>query len=330
MQIKKMTSTNNQILQVKDLKLNFKSYLGLAEVINNVSFSVEANTWFGLAGESGCGKSVTAFSILKLLPDSAVIESGQILYKDQDILKKSERQMLRFRGQEISMVFQDPQTSLSPAMRIGDQLIETLEVHRKARGKADARDKALDMLSRVKINSPRLRFRQYPHELSGGMKQRIAIAIALLCQPNLLIADEFTTNLDVTIQDEIIKLVVELQKEFNMAVLFITHDLALIHESCSRMAIMYAGQIMEIGAVEAIFKSSLNPYTKGLLAAVPVITGKVEKLQGIGGFVPSLINPPSGCRFNTRCPHMIKGVCDRKVPDVVKIGPDHYVYCHLF
>jgi oligopeptide transport system ATP-binding protein len=325
-----MISTNNKILQVKDLKLNFRSYLGLAEVLNNVSFSIEKNTWFGLAGESGCGKSVTAFSILKLLPDSAVVESGQILYKDEDILKKSERQMLRFRGQEISMVFQDPQTSLSPAMRIGDQLIETLEVHRKARGKANARKKALDMLSRVKINSPKLRFRQYPHELSGGMKQRIAIAIALLCQPNLLIADEFTTNLDVTIQDEIIKLVVDLQKEFNMAVLFITHDLALIHDSCKRMAIMYAGQIMEIGSVEAIFSSPSNPYTRGLLAAVPVITGSVEKLEGIKGFVPSLINPPAGCRFNTRCPDVIKGVCDRDVPNMAKLSDDHFVYCHLF
>lgn len=321
---------NNNILEINNLRINFKSYLGLVEVLENICFSIEKNTWFGLAGESGCGKSVTAFSIIQLLPNYANIENGQILYKGENILKKEERELQKMRGQEISMVFQDPQSSLSPAMRIGDQLMETLRVHQRVRGKTNTKDVVMDMLARLKIDDPYLRFYQYPHELSGGMKQRICIAISLLCRPNLLIADEFTTNLDVTIQYEIIKLVREVQKEINMAILFITHDLALISETCRDVAIMYAGQIMEIGSVDAIFLSPANPYTKALLASSPTIFQNHKKLEGIEGFVPSLINPPKGCRFHTRCAYKIKGCCDSEVCEKKKISENHFVYCHLF
>ncbi len=325
-----MKSKIENSLEIKDLNINFNSYLGVAEVLKDLKFKIPKHSWFGLAGESGCGKSVTALSILKLLPDSAVIKSGEILFQGENLLEKSETQMEGIRGKQISMVFQDPQTSLNPSMRIENQLIETLLAHKRM-NKRDAKQTALEMLEKVKINSPKDSFRQYPHELSGGMKQRVAIANALLCKPNLLIADEFTTNLDVTIQSEIITLVLQLQEEFNMEILFISHDLALIYESCDYMGVMYAGQIVESGKVSKVFKEPSHPYTKGLLEAIPTLSQKTtKKLQGISGFVPSLVNPPRGCRFHTRCKLKIKNVCDTEDCLETVLGEDHSVWCHLF
>ena len=319
----------NSLLTVKNLKLNFNSYLGVAEVLDGISFDVKENSWVGLAGESGCGKTVAAFTILRLLPESADIVNGEVIYKDRDILKLSKKEIQKIRGKEISIIFQDPQTSLNPSIRIGDCMIETLKASRRISNK-EAKDVVISMLEKVKISYPKLRSNQYPHELSGGMQQRVCIALALLCNPNLLIADEFTTNLDVTIQEEILKLVLDLQKSISISILFITHDLALINKSCKYVIIMYAGQIVEKGKVSEVFKSPSHPYTKALLNSIPKIKGNKKRLESIKGFVPSLINPPKGCRFHTRCEHKIPNKCDKYFPNSFNLENEHQVWCHLY
>lgn len=316
------------LLTVKNLSLDINSYLGTAEVLDDVNFSLERGKWLGLAGESGCGKSMTAFSLLNLLPEAAVIKSGEIIFKDNDILKKSKRELHQLRGGEISIVFQEPQAALNPSKKIGNNIMETLQLHQGIRGK-EAKEKALKILEQVKIPQPKARFLQYPNELSGGMQQRVCIAIALACNPSLLIADEFTTSLDVTTQQEIIRLVMELQQDSNMGVLFITHDLALISDCCDDVIIMYAGQIMETGKVSYVFDNPAHPYTKLLLEAIPSIKREKEVLKSIDGFVPSLIGPPRGCRFNTRCKHMLPGKCDVVFPDCTALDENHHVFCHL-
>jgi oligopeptide/dipeptide ABC transporter ATP-binding protein len=324
-----------ELLEVKNLSVHFNSYLGTAEVLDSINFSIGKNRWLGLAGESGCGKSVSAFSLLKLLPDAAVIKSGEILFKGEDILKKSKKALSVLRGGEISIVFQEPQAALNPSKRIGVNLMETLALHQGIRGK-EAKKIAIDILDSVQIPQPATRFTQFPNELSGGMQQRVCIAIALACQPSLLIADEFTTSLDVTTQQEILKLVMELQRKTTMSVLFITHDLALISECCDDVIIMYAGQIVEKGKVEQVFRNPSHPYTKLLLNAIPSILtkpgedGEVQTLKSIDGFVPSLVNPPKGCRFHTRCKQKIAGKCDVVFPKEIRIDDLHQVCCHLF
>lgn len=317
------------LLEVKNLSVSFNSYLGIAQVLNNINFEIYENSWFGFAGESGCGKTVTGFSILRLLPESAEIKSGKILFKNKNLLELNEKEMFKIRGADISMVFQDPQSSLNPSMKIGEHLYETLLIHNQV-SKKEAKRIILEMLDKVKMPLPEYRLRQYPHELSGGMQQRIFIAMALLCNPRILIADEFTTNLDVTIQDEIIGLVIELQKEFKMSVMFITHDLALVSECCDYIAIMYAGQIVEKGRVRNIFSNPSHPYTKALLEAIPSVKNSKKTLLEINGFVPNLINPPSGCRFNTRCSYMISNVCNKEFPKKFVIEEGQEVWCHLF
>lgn len=317
------------LLNIKNLKLCFKSYIGTSEVLDNINLEVYKNCWYGLAGESGCGKSVTAFTILKLLPESAKIVNGEILFKGQDIIKKTEREMQKIRGNEISIIFQEPQSALNPSMTIGNHLMEVIMLHKKTLDKS-VKKTILEMLEKVKISDPKSRLKQYPHELSGGMKQRICIAMSLFTNPSLLIADEFTTALDVTIQQEIINTISDIKKQMNMSILFITHDLSLIFETCEYVAIMYAGQIVEKGKVEKIFKNPSHPYTKALLKSVPKIAGAKEILKTIEGFVPSLINPPSGCRFNTRCKYKIENLCDRSFPERAIIESDHDVWCYLF
>ena len=317
------------VLQVKELSLSFASYLGRARVLDNVGFELREGELLGLAGESGCGKSVTTYSILRLLPEAATVESGQILFNGQDLLGCSERQMQDIRGKEISIVFQDPNTALNPAMRIGRQIIENYQIHLKIR-RRDAFAEAVKLLERLRISHPERRMRQYAHELSGGIKQRICFAMALIFNPRLLIADEFTTNLDVTIQDEMLKIVNELRRDIRTAILFITHDLSLIYQTCDCLAVMYAGQIVEKGSVAGVFGKPLHPYTQGLLAAVPTITGGSKKLQGIEGFVPNLVDPPSGCRFHPRCPRFMPGVCDKSFPKVAFAEEGRQVNCHLY
>jgi len=320
----------SKLLEIKNLKLVFNSYLGVVDVLNNISFSIENNSWLGLVGESGSGKTVTAFAIMKLLPESAKVKEGKIFYKNENILEKSEKEMNLIRGKEISMVFQEPQTALNPSMRIGENIIEMIRVHDKRISRKTAKKMAIDLLDKVKINSPLLRFKQYPHELSGGMQQRVCIALALSCNPSLLIADEFTTSLDVTIEKEILDLVLKMQVYMGMSVLFITHDLALIYNSCEYVVVIYAGQIVEKGKVDEVFKYPAHPYTKLLLDSIPTIADEKKRLASIEGSVPSLINPPRGCRFNPRCKCKIKGLCDTSFPDIYNINNNHQVWCHLF
>jgi oligopeptide transport system ATP-binding protein len=316
-----------KLLDVRGLSVSFNSYLGRADVLDNISYSLDTNRWLGLAGESGCGKTVSAFSLLRMLPESAVIKSGEILFKGSDVLKKSKRELRNLRGGEVSVVFQEPRSALNPSKRIGLNILESLALHQGIRG-AEARRRAIEMLDRVKIPNAGARFTQYPHELSGGMQQRVCIAIALACHPSLLIADEFTTSLDVTTQQEILKLVVELQRQFTMSILFITHDLALISECCDDVIIMYAGQIMEKGSVESVFRNPTHPYTRLLLNAIPTISRNDEKLKSIDGVVPSLVNPPKGCRFHTRCKQYIPGTCDTEFPRETVLEESHRVWCH--
>ncbi len=317
------------LLELQNLHVNFRSYLGVAEVLNGIDIEVKEGEWFGLAGESGCGKSVTAYSILRLLPESADVTNGKIFFQGSDLLEKTEKQMRRVRGNDIGIVFQDPQTALDPSMRILPQLVEGLRSRKRMR-QTEAVESAVNILQKVRIQRAREWMGRYPHELSGGMKQRVCIAAALLANPKLLIADEFTTNLDVTTQSEIISLVSDLKKEFNTSVLFITHDLSLISECCDRVAIMYAGQIVERGRQELLFRKPLHPYTRSLLKCVPSIRGKISRLESIDGFVPSLIDPPKGCRFHTRCKQKIPEVCNKWKPAACEVEEGHTVHCHLY
>ncbi len=320
---------NNTVLEVRNLSLNFHSYLGIARVLDNVNFSVKQGELFGIAGESGCGKSVTTYSIMKLLPHSASIESGQILFNDRDLLGLSEKELQGIRGKEISIVFQDPNASLNPSLRIERQIRENYQIHSNI-SKREARQKAITLLEQLKITYPERRLRQYPHELSGGIKQRICFAMALIFHPKILIADEFTTNLDVTMQAEMIKILNELRSSINTSVLFISHDLSLIYQCCDSAAIMYAGQIVEKGRVKDLFKNPLHPYTQGLLEAVPVISKDAKRLKGIDGFVPNLVNAPPGCRFGPRCKGFLKDVCDVSFPQPYADNDAHHVFCHLY
>ena len=317
------------MLRVANLSLSFSSYLGTAKVLDNVGFEIRRGELFGLAGESGCGKSVTTYAVLKLLPESAHIGSGQIMFDGKDLLSFSERRMQDIRGREISIVFQDPNTSLDPSMRVGDQIIETYQIHMRI-PRAQAEKQAIALLERLKISHGARRMRQYPHQLSGGIKQRICFAMALIFDPKLMIADEFTTNLDVTVQAEMIKIVNEMRRRIRTSILFITHDLSLIYQSCDSAAIMYAGQIVESGRVAELFSTPLHPYTQGLLQAVPTIPTHGGRLQGIEGFVPNLVDPPTGCRFHTRCPKFIPGTCNVSFPALADFPDGHRVYCHLF
>jgi oligopeptide/dipeptide ABC transporter ATP-binding protein len=317
------------LLQVKELRTEFRIEEGVVHAVDGVSFDVDKGETLGIVGESGCGKSVSAMSIMRLIPDPpGHIASGEILWKGEDILKLPDDKLPDFRGAEIAMIFQDPMTSLNPVFSVEKQLGEVLEKRFSLRGQA-ARVKMVEALETVGIADPSDRLRSYPHELSGGMKQRIMIAMALMCEPDLLIADEPTTALDVTVQAQILHLMKQLQEKVGAAIILITHDMAVVAETCDRVAVMYAGRVVEFCDVYQLFEDNRHPYTFGLLASIPKegLT-KDTILPTIEGIVPSLINPPQGCRFADRC-FKAQDRCRSEDPKLRDLGEGHAVACHF-
>lgn len=316
-----------KLLKVKNLKTHFKSKDKVVKVVNGVDFEVNEGETLGIVGESGCGKSITSLSIMQLVSDQGEI-SGEILFKGENLLDKSEEEMRLMRGNEISMIFQEPMTSLNPVYSVGEQIAESFRIHQKLNRK-EAWDRAVEMLRLVGIPSPEERAKQEPHELSGGMRQRVMIAMALACNPSLLIADEPTTALDVTIQAQILELLKKLQEEFNSAVILITHDLGVVSETCDRVVVMYSGMVMEHTDVDHLFDDPLHPYTQGLLKAIPRADKDIEELYTIEGTVPNPESLPKGCPFAARCP-IAKEMCYEKLPELVELDDGRKVRCHSY
>ncbi len=315
------------VLEVQDLRTEFHTDDGVVRAVNGVSFSVRAGETLGLVGESGCGKSVTAFSILRLIPSPpGRIAGGRVLLRGRDILGLGDEEMRRLRGNEISMVFQEPMTALNPVYTVGNQIEEAVRLHQKV-GAREARRRAVEMLEQVGIPSPEQRVDEYPHQMSGGMRQRVMIAMALSCNPAVLIADEPTTALDVTIQAQILELLKRLQAEMGMALILITHDLGVIAETADRVAVMYAGRIAEAAAAEDLFAEPRHPYTIGLLESIPRMTERKERLSVIPGVVPPPTAFPSGCPFHPRCPFAVDR-CRAEEPELEDCAPAHQVRCH--
>jgi len=318
------------LLQVKDLQTSFFTPEGEVRAIDGVSFEIGEGKTLGLVGESGCGKSVTSLSIMRLIPSPpGKIVGGEIFYRGRDLLRLNNEQMRKIRGNEISMIFQEPMTSLNPVFTVGNQIGEAIQLH-QGLGKRETRKKTIEMLRLVKIADPESRVDSYPHQLSGGMRQRVMIAMALSCNPSLLIADEPTTALDVTIQAQILELIKELQQKIGgMALLLITHDLGVVAEQADDVAIMYAGKIVERSSTRAIFSRPFHPYTVGLLNSLPGIGGlKKKRLDAIPGMVPSPLNLPSGCRFRDRCPRA-QEVCAQTEPPLEEKEPGHAAACYF-
>jgi len=322
------------LLRVQGLKTCFFIERGVVKAVDGVDFEIKKGEIFGLVGETGCGKSVTALSILGLIPSppGKIIE-GKIIFEDEDLLKKSREEMRKIRGTKISMIFQDPHASLDPVFTIGYQIAEPIELHQVVEqhliSAEEVSKKVIEMLKLVGIPDPQHRVVEYPHMFSGGMKQRAMIAMMLSCNPSLLIADEPTTAVDVTIQAQILDLMRELRQKLGMSILIITHNLGVIAEMCDRVAVMYAGNIVEQGDLKTLFKSPKHPYTHALLAAVPKVGTKKGKLASIPGMVPSLITPPPGCKFHPRCPYAMD-ICRKKFPQMVEIGKWQLARCFLY
>jgi oligopeptide/dipeptide ABC transporter ATP-binding protein len=314
------------VLEVKDLHAELHTRWGVVKAVDGVSFSIDAGETLGLVGESGSGKTMTALSLLRLLPAPAGrIVSGQVLLDGEDLLTKSEREMRRVRGRRISMILQDPQTSLNPVFNVGSQIVEALRVHRKD-GRAALRQRAEDALRRVKVAAPADRLRAFPHQMSGGMKQRVVGAISIASEPKLLIADEPTTALDVTIQLQYLMLLKEVQARMGLAMLFITHDFGIVARMCDRVAVMYAGRIVESGPVRELFKAPRHPYTQALMASVPRMEARVNRLPSIEGQPPALHRLPSGCRFAPRCAYAEQR-CRDAYPSTFAVGVRHEAAC---
>lgn len=310
------------IIDINGLSIYFKTDKKPFKIVSNVSFNIKRSEVFGLVGESGCGKSLTALSILGILPQNAYAE-GSIFFQDKNLLKLSREDVRKIRGKDISIIFQEPMTSLNPVMKVGKQIAESLRAHFDIT-KKESLERSVELLRAVKIPNPELRIKDYPHQLSGGMRQRVMIAMAIACNPLLLIADEPTTALDVTIQAQILELLQMLRQQRQMAILLITHDLSIISEQANRCAIMYAGRILEIADTEEIFRNPLHPYTIGLLESLP--TSRGVPLKPIKGFVPSPENLPRGCKFYDRC-SMAKDICDLQEPELVEVSKNHLVRC---
>lgn len=319
-----------KLLEVQNLTTGFVTEQGIAKATDRISLSVEKGKTLCIVGESGSGKSVASLSIMRLIDYAGgTIFEGSIHFNGEDLSAKSQKEMIRVRGEKISMIFQDPMSALNPVFTIGDQIAESLQLHQKM-GKKEAWARAIDMLRMVGIPDPDMRAKQYPHELSGGMRQRVVIAMALVCKPELLIADEPTTALDVTVQAQILDLLQRLQQELGMAIVLITHDMGVAAEMADRIAVMYAGKIVEEGSVEEIFDHPSHPYTVGLLQSIPGLEGaRGEELYTIPGTIPGINNLPSGCRFNPRC-SKVKDKCRQHEPVLGVIRSNHQVACWLY
>ena len=308
----------DSLLSVKDLQVQFQTKKGINTAVDGISFSIGKGEILGIVGESGCGKSVSSMSILRLLGTNAKISQGSIKLGDKELLSLSEDEMCKIRGNEIAMIFQDPMTALNPIMTIGDQLIEPLVIHQGYK-KKDAWKEASEVLKKVGIAAPEKRMKEYPHQLSGGMRQRIMIAMAVSCAPKLLIADEPTTALDVTIQAQILELMLELREKLNTAIMLITHDMGVVAETADNILVLYAGKVVEYGSVKDIFNDPKHPYTQGLLSSIPPLTEDVDELNTIEGTVPAPGQMPAGCRFSPRCPYATER-CRMEQPGIYHAG----------
>ncbi|EPR13321.1 ABC transporter ATP-binding protein [Ruminiclostridium papyrosolvens] len=319
---------SDKLLEIKDLHTFFYTDAGVVKAVNGVSFQVNKGQTIGIVGESGCGKSVMSLSIMRLIQEPGKIVEGQVIFNGQDLVKLSQSEMRKINGDRISMIFQEPMTSLNPVFTVGNQIAESLILHENLT-KKQAREKAIEMISTVGIPRAEGIYDSYPHELSGGMRQRIMIAMALSCNPELLIADEPTTALDVTIQAQILDLLKEIKRKFGTSIMLITHDLGVVAEMADYVIVMYAGRIIEQGNVNDIYINPMHPYTIGLLKSKPSITTVSDRLYTIPGQVPNLINLPEICYFSDRC-KMCKDVCKQGFPKLIDMGNDHFVACTLF
>jgi oligopeptide/dipeptide ABC transporter ATP-binding protein len=315
------------LLEVRELRTSFRGEQGEVRAVDGVSLRLERGRTLGIVGESGCGKSVTALSIMGLVPAPGRIADGEVLFDGENLLKVAPSRLRDLRGDQLSMIFQEPMTSLNPAFPVGDQIAETLVRHRNL-GRHEADAQAIEMLRRVRISSPQTRARDYPHQLSGGMRQRVMIAMALACNPKLLIADEPTTALDVTIQAQILDLMRALREELGTAIILITHDLGVIAELADDVIVMYAGQVVERCSVERLFAEPQHPYTIGLLGSIPRLHLERERLDAIEGFVPDAAALPAGCRFHPRCPFAVDK-CRQEVPPLLEVAKEHQAACWL-
>ena len=322
-------SSNNYLLNIQNLSTHFFTEDGIAKAVDGLDIVVSTGETLGIVGESGCGKSMTALSILRLVPDPpGRIVAGKIFFDGVNLLELSDLEMRKIRGNEISMIFQEPMTSLNPVFTIGDQISETLKFHLKL-SKKEALNRSVELLKTVGIPSAESRIKDYPHQLSGGMRQRVMIAIALSCDPKLMIADEPTTALDVTIQAQILDLMQALKEKVQAAIILITHDLGVVAETAQRVAVMYAGRIYEFAKADELFENPLHPYTKGLMQSIPTIETKVDHLYVIPGLVPSLRNLPAGCKFGDRCENAWDK-CRKQEPKLIEAGQEHLVRCWLY
>jgi len=323
---------NDTLLEVKNLKTYFYTEDGVVKAIDGVDFYLGRGEVLGLVGESGCGKSVTSHSIMRLIGQPGKIVEGEILFDERDLAKASEKDMRQIRGNRISMIFQQPTSCLNPVFKVGDQIAEVLDIHQKL-GKEKGWTRAIELLKMVGIPEPERRVQAYPHEMSGGMAQRVMIAMALACVPELLIADEPTTALDVTIQAQILNLMRDLHRNMDTSIILITHDLGIVAEMCNRVAVMYAGRIIEQTDVRTLFKNPQHPYTRGLIGSIPVLGRVQDELEVIPGSVPNLIDLPPGCRFAPRCRARLERhltQCIEQEPELLPIGPNHTVRCWLY
>lgn len=318
---------SEDLLTIKDLFIEYRTSRGVVKAVNGLNLNIKKGETIGLVGETGAGKSTTAFGVMGILPDPpAVITGGEIIYNGVDLLKLSNKEMRDIRGKEIAMIFQDPMTSLDPVKTVANQIGEMIELHQNL-SKDQVRKRAEEMLEIVGIKKERAD--DYPHQFSGGMKQRVVIAMALSCDPKLLIADEPTTALDVTIQAQVLGMMRELKERYKMSMIMITHDLGVVAEICTKVAVMYAGNIVEFGTMEDVFDRPLHPYTRALFDATPSLDGEKHRLNAIKGFSPNPIALPSGCAFNPRCQGLCEGCCD-EIPVMKEIEPGHFVCCHQY